>query len=228
MAISNVSPSRRRMVAGVGLGLGSGLLSGLTRVQAATPAARTDSSIKIWSGEYWAKKGDVSLYIFRKRAGAPTPASQAALPVLFLVHGSSVSSRPSFDLTVPGHGEYSVMNTFAQYGFDVWTMDHENYGRSSRTDSNSDIASGAQDIRAGVAVIAKETGAQKVHLFGESSGAIRAGVYAMLEPERVDRLSLGAFTYKGENSPTLTERAKNLEFYRTHNRRLRHRAMIRS
>ena len=71
---------------------------------------------------------------------------------------------------------------------------------------NSDIASGAQDIKAGVAVIAKETGAQKVHLFGESSGALRAGVYAMLEPERVDRLSLGAFTYKGENSPTLTER----------------------
>jgi len=120
------------------------------------------------------------------------------------------------------------MNVFAGLGYDVWTMDHENYGRSSRTDSNSDIASGAQDIKAGVAVIAKETGAQKVHLFGESSGAIRVGVYAMLEPERVDRVSLGAFTYKGENSPTLTERAKNLEFYRTHNRRLRDRAMIRS
>ena len=31
----------------------------------------------------------------------------------------------------------------------------------------------------------------------------------------MDRLVLGAFTYKGENSPTLTERAKQLDFYRT-------------
>jgi pimeloyl-ACP methyl ester carboxylesterase len=67
-----------------------------------------------------------------------------------------------------------------------------------------------------------------VHVFGESSGGLRAGAYAMVRPERVDRLVLGAFTYKGENSPTLAERAKNLEYYRTHNRRLRDRAMIRS
>ncbi len=45
--------------------------------------------------------------------------------MLFLVHGSSISARPSFDLTVPGGGEYSLMNVFARYGFDVWTMDHE-------------------------------------------------------------------------------------------------------
>ena len=107
-------------------------------------------------------------------------------------------------------------------------MDHENYGRSSQTPSNSDIASGVADIRAGMEVIARETGRQKVHLFGESSGAIRAGAYAVAQPNRVDRLVLGAFTYKGENSPTLAERAKNLDYYRTHNRRLRDRDMIRS
>jgi alpha-beta hydrolase superfamily lysophospholipase len=120
------------------------------------------------------------------------------------------------------------MNVFAQYGFDVWTLDHENYGRSSRTDSNSDIASGVEDLKAAVEVIVKETGRQKIHLFGESSGAIRAGAYAVAKPDRVDRLVLGAFTYKGENSPTLTERAKQLDFYRTHNRRPRDREMIRS
>jgi alpha-beta hydrolase superfamily lysophospholipase len=120
------------------------------------------------------------------------------------------------------------MNVFAQYGFYVWTLDHENYGRSSRTDSNSDIASGVEDLKAGVEVIVKETGRQRIHLFGESSGAIRAGAYAVAKPDRVDRLVLGAFTYKGENSPTLTERAKQLDFYRTHNRRPRDREMIRS
>ncbi len=181
----------------------------------------------MWSGEYWAKKGNVSLYVFRKRMDAPK-VGQSALPVLFLVHGSSISSRPSFDLTVPGRGEYSVMNTFAQWGFDVWTMDHENYGRSGRTEGNSDIASGVEDLKAAVELAAKETGRQKLHMFGESSGALRAGAYAMTRPERIDRLVFGAFTYKGENSPTLTERAKQLDYFRTHNRRLRDRAMIRS
>ena len=36
------------------------------------------------------------------------------------------------------------MNVFAELGYDVWTMDHENYGRSSRTEGNSDIASGVE------------------------------------------------------------------------------------
>src|SRR5690242_108545 len=140
--------------------------------------------------------------MFRKRASAPKT-GQAPLPVLFLVHGSSVSSRSSFDLTVPGRGEYSLMNTFAQYGFDVWTMDHENYGRFGRTGGNSDIASGVEDLKVAVDLVAKETGREKIHFFGESSGGLRAGAYAMAQPYRVDRLVLGAFTYKGENSPTL-------------------------
>ncbi len=208
--------SRRALMAGAGLAASSAL------------AQRKESgSSPIWSAEYTAKKGSVSLAMFRKRTGAPN-AGEPPRPVLFLVHGSSISSRPSFDLTVPGHGEYSVMNTFAGYGFDVWTMDHENYGRSSQTDGNSDIASGVEDLKAGIELVVRETGQAKVHLFGESSGALRAGAYAMAHPERVDRLVFGAFTYKGENSPTLTERAKQLDYYRTHNRRLRDRTMIRS
>ena len=39
---------------------------------------------------------------------------------------------------------------------------------------------------------------------------------------------LSAFTYKGDGSPTLEKRAEQVEFYRTHNTRLRDRAMIRS
>jgi pimeloyl-ACP methyl ester carboxylesterase len=163
--------------------------------------------------------------MWRKRAAAPKP-GEKALPVLFLIHGSSLSSRSTFDLATPGKGEYSVMNVFAKLGYDVWTMDCENYGRSSQTESNSDIASGAADIHAGMEVITKETGAQKASLFGESSGGLRVGLYAMQHPERMEKAVLGAFTYKGENSPTLTERAKQLEYYKTHNRRLRDRKMV--
>jgi alpha-beta hydrolase superfamily lysophospholipase len=203
------------------------IMAGALLAPAAAIAQGTEKIAKTWSNEYWAQKGSVKLYMFRKRSSAPK-VNEKPLPVLLLIHGSSNSSRSSFDLATPGKGEYSVMNVFARLGYDVWTMDHENYGRSSQTESNSDIASGVADIKAGMDVIARETGRQKVHLFGESSGAIRAGAYAVAEPKQVDRLVLGAFTYKGENSPTLTERAKSLEYYRTHNRRLRDRDMIRS
>ncbi len=148
--------------------------------------------------------------------------------MLFLVHGSSSGARSSFDLSVPGHGEYSTMNVFARAGFDVWTMDHEGYGQSSRTDGNSDIASGVEDLKAGVDVVAHETGLTRCAFMGESSGAIRAGAFAMVAPERVDRLMLAAFTYTGKGSPTLSKRAEGLDYYRSHNRRPRDRAMIES
>jgi pimeloyl-ACP methyl ester carboxylesterase len=199
-------------------------------LMAQTSAAQTEKSglanEKIWSNEYWAQKGDVKLYMFRKRVGAPQ-AGKPALPVLFLVHGSSISST-SFDLTVPGKGEYSLMDTFARFGFDVWTMDFEGYGKSSRTEGNSNIADGVADLEAALPVMTYETGEQKCHVFGESSGALRAGAFAAAHPEMVNRLVLAAFTYTGEGSPTLADRAKQVEFYKTHNRRPRDRSMIRS
>jgi pimeloyl-ACP methyl ester carboxylesterase len=183
---------------------------------------------KIWSKEYWAKKGDISLYLFRKRMGDPA-VDRSPRPILFLAHGSSVSSRPTFDLTVPGHDdEYSLMDKFAQYGFDVWTMDFEGYGRSSQGPGNSDVASGAEDLKAAAEVVLHETGQPRFHLYGESGGALRAGVFAMSEPERVERLVLVAFTWTGQGSPTLAKRAQSVDYYRTHNRRPRDRNMIRS
>ena len=179
---------------------------------------------EICSSEYYAKKDDVSLYMFRKRV-IPNPLSNPT-PVLFFVHGSSISSRSTFDLTVPNRGEYSMMEVFARLGFDCWTMDHENYGRSSRTAGNSDIASGVDDLRAAAEVIERETGRRKIHYFGESSGGLRAGAYAMVQPDRVDRLVLGAFTYKGEGSSTLADRSKQVSHYRSHARRKRDRDMI--
>src|SRR5262249_29599102 len=155
---------------------------------------------EFWTAEYAAKKGDVLLAIYRKRVGAPT--AGGSKPVLFLVHGSSNGALSSYDLHVPNNGEYSMMNVFARLGYDVWTMDHEGYGKSSRTSGNSDIASGVEDLKAAVPIVAKETGHNKFHFFGTSSGGIRAGAFAQAQPDSVDRLVLAAFTYKGENAPT--------------------------
>jgi pimeloyl-ACP methyl ester carboxylesterase len=221
--------SRRTLLASAATGV-AGALAGIlpgSRANAAPPSRVDTIPPKIWSKEYWAKKGDLSLYIFRKRLGDPAGV-KTPLPLLFLAHGSSVSALPTFDLTVPGRDDYSLMDKFAQYGFDVWTMDFEGYGRSGKGSGNSDIASGAEDIKTAAEVILRETGQQRFHLYGESSGALRAGVYAMTEPDRVNRLVLVSFTWTGKGSPTLTKRAQSDDYYRTHNRRPRDREMIRS
>jgi pimeloyl-ACP methyl ester carboxylesterase len=225
--------SRRKFLMGAAPAIAGGLaLTSAAREAFAQPlpASAKEKSVaadeKIWSKEYWAQKGDIKLWMFRKRVGAPQ-AGKPALPVLFLVHGSSTSSA-GFDLTVPGRDEYSMMNAFARFGFDVWTMDFTGYGKSSRGTGNSDIKDGVEDLKAALPTVVQETGQQKFHVFGESSGALRAGAFAMAHPEMIDRLMLAAFTYTGEGSPTLKDRAKQLDFYRTHNRRPRDRDMIRS
>ena len=212
---------RRTVLKTAGLSVGAGLLSGLTTPAEAAPEAA------IWSAEYWARKGDVKLNLWRKRVGAPKP-GEAAVPVVFLVHGSSNSSRSSYDLTVPGKGEYSLMNVLAKDGYDVWTMDHDGYGRSGSSGNSSDIASSVEDLKAAVPVVMQETGQQKLHFYGTSSGGIRAAAYVQAQPERVGRLMLCAFTYKGNGAAEIERRQKNIEKLRENPRRKRDAAMIRS
>lgn len=183
---------------------------------------------EIKSAEYWTQKktqqGSVKLYVYRKRAAG---LAQGA-PVLFLVHGSSASGRNSFDLAVPGRSDYSLMNHFAGLGYDVWTMDHEGYGRSDRTDSHSGIASGALDLAAAMEIVQRETGHDSVYMYGGSSGALRAALYAQQNPGRVKRLMVSALVYTGAGSPTLAKRREKVEEYRAHPRRKVDRAFVHS
>jgi pimeloyl-ACP methyl ester carboxylesterase len=173
---------------------------------------------EMWSQEYWAKKGDVKLYMFRKRLGAPKP-GEPPKPVFFLVHGSSFSGPTGFDLHVPGKPDYSFMEKFAAYGYDVWTLDHEGYGRSDSTDGNSPIAEGVKDLTAGMEVVTRETGQKKIAFYGSSSGALRAALFAETYPGNVERLILDAFVYTGEGSPTLRERARKMDIWTASNMR---------
>jgi hypothetical protein len=75
----------------VGAGLGASLSS--------SPAgARAGTELEISSEGHLAQKGDVKLAMYRKWAGKVGGWPAKPLPVLFLVHGSSLSSRSSFDL----------------------------------------------------------------------------------------------------------------------------------
>ena len=206
-------------------GIGAGLLSGA--IPAHAQGASAAAGEEIWSSEYWAQKGNIRLNLWRKRAGAPK-AGEKPLPILFLVHGSSNSTRSSYDLNVPGKGEYSFMNVFARYGFDVWTMDHDGYGYSGSSGNNSDIASGVEDLKAAIPVVLQETGQPKLNFYGQSSGGIRAAAYAQVQPERVNRLVLTAFTYKGTGAEEIARRLKRIDELRASPRRKRDAAMIRS
>ena len=172
----------------------------------------------MWSEDYWAHKGDVKLYMFRKRLGAPA-AGEAPKPILFIVHGSSFSGPSGFDLHVPGKTDYSLMEKFAEYGYDVWTMDHEGYGRSDSTEGNSPIAEGVRDLRAGMEIVMRETGQSRLAFYGSSSGALRAAAFAEKYPEFVNNLVLDAFVWTGKDAPTLIERAKKMDIWTASNMR---------
>ena len=190
-----------------------GAVSGL-----GTAPASAQAKPAIKAEEFWAAKGDVKLYIYRKRLVGGPPKK----PVLFLVHGSTPSSRGSYDLQVPGSAkgrEYSVMDNMAALGFDVWTMDHEGYGRSTHTNNHCGIMTGVEDLKAALPVVEKATGQKSVMMYGQSSGAIRAGALAIAEPARVERLILDAFTYTGTDAPEIERRRKAADGYRANTKR---------
>ena len=175
-----------------------------------------EARTRISGREHWTRKGDVKLFLWQK---SPPTGEKPKATILF-VHGSSMTSQPTFDLQVPGRADSSVMEWFAERGFDTWCMDMEGYGRSDKSRPiNCDIANGADDLAAGSQYILKHTGAKKLLVYGISSGALRAAALAERHPERVARLALDAFVWTGKGSPTLVERRKKLTEFQSKHRR---------
>ncbi len=177
-----------------------------------------DGSTVIWKGgtEHWTRKGDVKLFLWNRKAA---PGTKPAGTILF-VHGSSMASQPTFDLTVPGRADSSAMDYFASLGYDTWTMDNEGYGRSDKKrPQNNDISNGADDLAVGSQYILEKTGAKKLLVYGISSGALKAALFAERHPDRVARIALDAFVWTGDGSPTLEDRKKKLPQFINVNRR---------
>jgi pimeloyl-ACP methyl ester carboxylesterase len=175
--------------------------------------------------EHWTDKNGVRLFLWHKYL------STAAAPkgTLLFVHGSSMASQPCFDLHVEGRPFSSAMNWFAVHGYDCWSVDMEGYGRSDKKrDIPCDVANGADDVEAAVAYIQKLRGGAPLLMYGSSSGAIRAAMFAERHPDKVARLALDAFVWTGEGSPTLEQRRKKLPEFLKSNRRPIDRDFIRS
>lgn len=174
--------------------------------------------------EHWTHKGQVRLFLWEKFVG-----SHEGKPLLLFVHGSSMASQPTFDLTVPGRADSSVMDWFARRGFVCWCVDMEGYGRSDKwRDTNADIADGADDLTAATDYILRTRGVRRSMIYGISSGALRAALFAQRHPERVRRLALDAFVWTGAGAPTLEQRRKKLPEFLAARRRPIDRAFVHS
>ena len=176
-----------------------------------------EMTTSIKGSEHWTSKDSgVKLFLFEKCVGEPAK----SIGVILFVHGSSMASQPTFDLQVPGHPDSSVMDHFARRGYDCWCVDMEGYGRSTKTrDNNAPISQGADDCYAAALYIRKLRGKRPLLVYGISSGALRAAMFAERHPEMVARLALDAMVWTGEGSPTLAARRKKLPEFQAKNRR---------
>ena len=172
--------------------------------------------------EHWTHKGEVRLFLWEKFVGAP-----GGKPAILFVHGSSMAAQPTFDLSVPGRPDSSVMDWFARRGFVCWCLDMEGYGRSDKTrDIFCDISNGADDLAAATDYIAQTRGVHSFMAYGISSGALRAALFAQRYPDRISRLALDAFVWTGEGAPTLAQRRKKLPEFLAAKRRPIDRAFV--
>ena len=139
----------------------------------------------------------IQLYVRNKHAADMTSFSPDR--TLLFIHGATYPAETSFDLPVEG---VSMMDLFAQNGFDVYLVDVRSYGRSTRppemdepAEANKPIATSdeaGRDLAAAVDYILSQRGVPKLDLMGWSWGTSFAGKYATEHNDKINRLILYA------------------------------------
>ncbi len=107
--------------------------------------------------------------------------------VVLLVHGATWSSKCTFD---PAEN-YSLMDTLANEGWDVFAIDLHGYGKSGKTERDwTESPSAAEDLDAAADYIRALRWVEKVNVLGYQWGAQPAGIFAMKHPNKVAKLVL--------------------------------------
>jgi len=182
------------------------------------PIITTDSFVAHVSTVPANKGRTVGLFL-REKALASTLANAATRQprVVLMVHGGFGPSIVAYDLQ---YRDYSFMAVLARAGFDVFTMSHTGYGPSPRQlmDDPCNVDAEFQALlvphvlkelsppRYPFKLVSSRTewdeletvirhiralrGVERVSLVGWSTGAPRAGGFAALHPEEVDKLVL--------------------------------------
>src|SRR5712664_4339752 len=166
----------------------------------AGPAA---SAVKVVKQDYQIDSVDPGIKLFvRSKMAEGTKAFTNDNIVLF-VHGATYPSTPDFDLQFK---DYSWADWMVSHGYVVYMFDKRNYGFSTREKamdeppaankpvSRSYLA--IRDIGAVVDHIRAKNKVARVTLIGWSWGAMTAGYYTSLWPEKVRKLVLYAPLYE--------------------------------
>ena len=182
------------------------------------PLITTDSFVTHISTVPANKGKTVGLFV-RERVAASTLAAVATRKphVVLMVHGGFGPSVVAYDLQ---YRDYSFMAVLARAGFDVFTMSHTGYGPSPRPlmDDPCNVDAEFQPLlvphvlktpcppRYPFKLVSSRTewdeletvvrhiktlrGVERISLVGWSTGAPRAGGFAALHPDEVDKLVL--------------------------------------
>ncbi|MBX3706267.1 MAG: alpha/beta fold hydrolase [Pseudomonadales bacterium] len=116
-------------------------------------------------------------------------APAAPRSTMLLIHGRTWSSRPDFDLQVPGEAR-SLMDGLVGQGTRALAVDLRGYGETPRDTTGWLTPRRAADDVIGVLAWLERTGGAPVHLFGWSYGALVAQLVAQARPDLVAGLIL--------------------------------------
>ena len=110
---------------------------------------------------------------------------------MLLLHGLTWSTRPNFDLQVPGES-LSLMDGLNELGVRTWGMDQRGYGETPRDASGWLTPEQAAEDVIGVLswIVAADPDAARPYLFGWSYGAALAQLVVQQRPDLVSGLIL--------------------------------------
>jgi pimeloyl-ACP methyl ester carboxylesterase len=149
----------------------------------------------------------IELFVRNKH---PSGMTARADRTLLFIHGATYPSETSFDLPIEGA---SMMDLFAQAGFDVFLVDVRGYGRSTRPTAmdkppgdNPPVATSDEagaDLGSAVDYVLGLRGLSKLNLMGWSWGTSIAGRYAASHNDKIERLVLyaPAWTFEPTRAP---------------------------
>jgi pimeloyl-ACP methyl ester carboxylesterase len=177
-------------------------LSTLAAALAALAAPAGAQDARIAKQDYQIDGGDSGIKLFVRAKAPEGKKAFGADDVVLFVHGATFPSTPDFDLQ---YKDYSWADQLVRRGYAVYMFDKRNYGGSTRERAMDEPTANHPplsrsylvicDIGAVVDHIRAKHRIDRVTLIGWSWGAMTAGYYASLHPEKVNRLVLYAPLY---------------------------------
>ena len=165
--------------------------------QTAAPAVvRGDLDVPVVSTAPDMMGGVAHIYVREVKLAKPAGASKG---VVLFVHGAGTPAEVSFDVQT---GDYSWMAYLARAGFDVFSMDVEGYGRSTRPPAMADpcnlpAAQQTQFIPGQIKAACPHTITGPITTMGSDWNDIDVVVNRLLADHRVKQLALVAWSQGG-------------------------------